>query len=271
VKDALYRLHQSSWSAWARRRYREDFAEVERFLLFVGCPRSGHSIVGAMLNAHRDAVVAHELSAPLLILDGCSRDELYSRILARARWFNMRGNRGNYPYEIPGQRQGRFETLRVIGDKRGGLVTRTIADYPDFLERVRSLVGVPLRLVHVVRNPFHNISAISIWHEMSLDEAIDHYFWLWKTTATLDELCAPDELSTLHHEDLIRDPKAVLSSLLGFLDLEAYPGYIDDCARVVFEQPTLTSRRLPWTADLVRRVEQEIRSYAPLEGYSFEP
>ncbi len=148
-KNGVYRLHQSVWSAWARRRYRAELAAVERFLLFVGYPRSGHSIVGALLNAHRDAVVAHELDAPPLIVGGCSRDELFSRILARAYWFNMRGNRANYPYAVPGQWQGRFETLRVIGDKRGGSVTHTLADHPDFFERVRSLVGIPLRLVHV--------------------------------------------------------------------------------------------------------------------------
>ena len=73
-KDGVYRLHQDVWSAWARRRYRQEFAAVERFLLFVGYPRSGHSIVGALLNAHRDAVVSHELDAAPLIAGGCSRE-----------------------------------------------------------------------------------------------------------------------------------------------------------------------------------------------------
>ena len=269
-KDAVYRLHQDVWSTWARRRYREELAMVERFLLFVGYPRSGHSIVGAMLNAHRDAVVAHEVGGVPLILDGCSRDELFSRILARAYWFNMRGNRANYPYGVPGQWQGRFETLRVIGDKRGGSVTRAIADDPDFLDQVRSLVGIPLRLVHVVRNPFENISAISIWHTLSLEESIDFYFRHLETTARLDELCAPEELMMLQHEEMIRAPKAVLSRLLGFLDLEAYPGYLDDCSRVIFDRPTRTSRRVPWTPELVSEVERRIRPYTPVAGYTFE-
>ena len=243
---------------------------MERFLLFVGYPRSGHSIVGAMLNAHRDAVVAHELDAPPLILDGCSRDELFSRILARAYWFNMRGNRANYPYAVPGQWQGRFETLRVIGDKRGGSVTSTLAAHPAFLDQVRSLVAIPLRLVHVVRNPFENISAISIWHTLSLEESIEFYFQHWETTGRLDELCAPEELTVLQHEEMIRDPKAVLSELLGFLELEAYPGYLADCSRVVFDQPTRTSRRVPWTPGLIGEVERRSRAYPPVAAYSFE-
>jgi hypothetical protein len=40
---------------------RSHLAEVERFALFVGYPRSGHSLIGSLLNAHPDMVIAHEL------------------------------------------------------------------------------------------------------------------------------------------------------------------------------------------------------------------
>src|SRR5262245_32956253 len=118
AREGVYQIIQTTRSARLRRRHRADFDRVERFCLFVGYPRSGHSIVGAMLNAHRDAVISHELIVPPLILRGCGRDELFARILARAEWFNMRGNRANYDYRIRHQWQGRFATLRVIGDKR---------------------------------------------------------------------------------------------------------------------------------------------------------
>jgi len=114
-----------------------------------------------MLDAHRHAVISHELDAPRLILAGCDRDELYSRILARAAWFNLRGNRTAYRYQIPNRWQGRFETLRVIGDKGGGWAAQWLGKHPDLLQRIRDTVGVPLRLIHVVRNPFDNVAAIS--------------------------------------------------------------------------------------------------------------
>ena len=77
IRAGTYRLLLDGMSAYARRRYRDDFDRVERFCLFVGYPRSGHSIVGAVLNAHRDAVISHELDAPPLVLGGCTRDDLY--------------------------------------------------------------------------------------------------------------------------------------------------------------------------------------------------
>jgi hypothetical protein len=270
AKAALYRLHHNVWSAWARRRYKEDFDQVATFCLFVGYPRSGHSIVGALLNAHRNAVISHELNAPQLILDGCTRDTLYSRILARAYWFNLRGNTSNYRYQVPNQWQGRFAALQVIGDKRGGAVTRCIGTHPDFLQRLRSVVGVPLRLIHVVRNPFDNISAISVAQALTLEESIDFYFDHCKLTATLNELCAAHELITLRHEAMLRTPAAVLSDLCTFLGLQPDPGYIKDCCRIVFEQPTHARRKVAWSTALVREVEQRARSYPFLDGYGFE-
>jgi hypothetical protein len=141
--DVVYRVQQQASSAVRRRRYRSEFADVQAPCLFVGYPPSGHSMVGACLNAHRDAVVSHELGAQQLVIEECSREVLYSRILARATWFNLRGNRTNCSYEIPNQWQGRFDSLHVVGDKLGGSVTRCIAEHPDFLERLRSLVEVP--------------------------------------------------------------------------------------------------------------------------------
>jgi Sulfotransferase family len=268
--DALYRLHQAAWSAWARRRYREDFERVARFCLFVGYPRSGHSVVGALLNAHRNAVISHELNAPDLILAGCSRDVLYSRILARAYWFDLRGNTSNYSYQVPGQWQGRFEDLRVIGDKRGGAVTRSIAAHDDFLARVRALVGIPLRLIHVVRNPFDNISAISSWHQLSLEDSVEFYFQHCRTTSTLGDRCGTDELITLRHEEVIREPQRVLSRLCDFLGLEPAPEFLEDCARVVFPSPTYSRRKIVWPPAIVRDVERRAREHADLAAYRFE-
>ena len=57
---------------------------------------------------------------------------------------------------------------------------------------------------------------------------------------------------------------------VGFLELEAYPGYLEDCSRVLFDRPTGTRRRAPWTPRLVADVERRIRPYPLLAGYSFE-
>ncbi len=269
-RAAAYGIVHKAHSAWTRRRYRHLYDQVERFCLFVGYPRSGHSIVGALLNAHKDAVISHELIVPPLVLKGLSRDNIYSQIITRANWFNMRGNTTNYKYSVPGQWQGRFETLRVVGDKRGGAVSRSMGDDPGFLQRVRELVGVPLRLIHVVRNPFDNIAAISIWHRMTLEEAVEFYFLHCEGTAKLGEHAQPGEVKSIHHEEFIASPGRILSELCSFLELEVYPGYLDDCCSVLFDKPTFTRRNVNWNGGLIDHVLQRSQGLPFLREYTFE-
>lgn len=267
MRDAAYRLLQHVWSARLARRLQGDFAGVERFCLFIGHPRSGHSIVGTMLEAHPDAVIAHELDAPPLILAGCDRDRLYARIVARSRWFHLRGSRTNYDYRVPGQWQGRYRTLRVIGDKRGGAVTRALGAHPDLLERTRALTGVPLRLIHVVRDPLDNVAAIARWHGMTLDDAAHSYFAHCDTLARSTHLWSPEELLTVKHEDFVGDPDATLRALCAFLELSPEPGWLASCRAVVFPQPTRSGRRVTWPDGLAESIAERASRYAFLASY----
>jgi hypothetical protein len=269
-QEAVYAAIQAVWSAWARRRYRDVFDQVQAFSLFVGYPRSGHSLVGAMVNANRHAVISHELDVSRLFLAGRDRDVVYSRILARAGWFSLRGNRSNYEYQIPNQWQGRFESIRVIGDKGGGWVVQALQQQPNLLERIRSTVQVPLRLIHVVRNPFDNIAAISIWHRFTLDESIDYYFSLCRTISRLPPRVAGIDVITIHHEDFIRSPAPALSRLCAFLGLDADARYLADCCSIVFVEPTNSRRRVSWSVDQVKEIEKRCSRYDFLRGYEFD-
>ena len=47
------------------------FETIQLYCMFVGYPRSGHSLVGTLLDAHPDIVIAHELDALRHIRAGC--------------------------------------------------------------------------------------------------------------------------------------------------------------------------------------------------------
>jgi hypothetical protein len=271
-RQPAYRIGHELLSAADRVWYRRSFDEVERFCLFAGYARSGHSIVGAVLDAHREAVIAHELEVTALVLAGVGREELYARLIARSQWFRWyKGSTSNYDYRIHGGWQGRFARLRVIGDKRGGSAVRTLAEHPDFIDRLSRVVGVPVHVVHVVRNPYDNIAAMSIWHQMTVDEATDHYFSHHDTTSRLNELCGEGRVCTVHHERFVADPAGEIAGLCRFLGLEPYPGYLEACRARVFRAPTYTRLKVPWTAAQVRRVEELSRPHAFLREYGFEP
>src|SRR5688572_9593174 len=68
-------------------------ADVRGYCMFVGYPRSGHSLVGSLLNAHPNVVIAHELDALKYVERGVSRGGLFSLILRRDRRFAEMGRR----------------------------------------------------------------------------------------------------------------------------------------------------------------------------------
>jgi hypothetical protein len=269
MTPVLGALYERAWTSWARWRYRAAFDEVSAFCLFVGYPRSGHSLLGALLNAHRHAVIAHELQAPQLVLAGCDRETLYARILARAAWFDLRGNTSNYAYQVPNQWQGRFENLRVVGDKRGGSAALAIGEHPNLLNRLRVMVGVRLRLIHVVRNPFDNIAAISLWHRLPIEDAVEYYFRLCRI---MEPLVAPDrdDALTVHHEELIRDPETMLARVCGFLGLESDAEYLAACGGITADTPSHTRLRVPWSTAHIDDVGRRAARFPFLSSYTFE-
>lgn len=255
----------------AGRRQRAHFAGVRAFCLFVGHPRSGHSLLGAMLNAHRNAVIAHELDAMSCVREGCSRDALYWLILRRDRRFTAAGSLGSgYRYEIPGGWQGRFESLRVIGDKRGGAASRAFAADPTLLARLRRLVRVPLRLIQVVRNPWDNVATIAARERRSLADASAYYFSLWEAVERLRSELDEDELARVRHEDVIADPAGRLEALCRFLDLPSDPEYLGACASVVWPEPSESRHRVRWPERLREEIAERATRHALLARYRFE-
>jgi hypothetical protein len=64
----------------------DPFPDVQAFCLFVGYSRSGHSLVGALLDAHPEITVAHEANVlELVIEENLSRRVLFETLLENAR------------------------------------------------------------------------------------------------------------------------------------------------------------------------------------------
>jgi hypothetical protein len=251
-------------------------AKLERFCLFVGQSRSGHSVVGTLLNAHRNAVVAHGLDVLDFVRAGVGREDLLLLLLERDRWLAARDRViGGYRYDIPGLWLGDHGAIRVIGDKRAGSTSRYLAADPSLLQRLQEELELPLRIIHHVRNPWDNIS--SIWSRQTMDtertlpETIEHYFDMVEG-AVSGLAAAPPGTRWLRtfHEELIADPKAVLAGLCDLLELEVDAAYLTACAAFVHPSPRRTRDQAPWRPALIEQVGERARTFDFLARYRFD-
>jgi hypothetical protein len=244
--------------------------DVETLCLFIGYPRSGHSLVGSLLDAHPEMAIAHELDALFYLKHGFHPREILYLMLEVSRFHGEIGRRwGEYSYEVPGQWQGRHRQLRIIGDKKGGMTTMRIARRPQLLTEVMTRFGKRKRFIHILRNPFDNIAAM-VQKGQSLNGAIDEYFMLLRTNRAIIKGIGPENAATLYHEDIVADPKAELARLCAFLGVETPSDYLDACASIVFPAPRHPRHKIAWPADIIRTLERRIAAKPMLDRYGFE-
>ena len=98
---------------------------VETFVLFIGYPRSSHSLVGAILDAHPEIIIPHEynlvgkwksLSKVAAPNKYSLFHELHSLSMSQAQ-FGIRASKNDvrltgeytYTYHVPGLWQGRYQ------------------------------------------------------------------------------------------------------------------------------------------------------------------
>ncbi|MEA5619324.1 hypothetical protein VB711_15960 [Cronbergia sp. UHCC 0137] len=136
--------------------------DIKTYCLFIGYPRSGHSLIGALLNAHPNMIIAHELGDLKYAYLGFRRWQLYYLLMKKAQWASKKDiTLGGYNYYVPSQWQGKVNQLQVIGDKQGeGTILRISANC-GHLQQLRQIINVQIKFIHIMRNPYDNISTIS--------------------------------------------------------------------------------------------------------------
>jgi len=274
LKGLLRDLRDSSKGVVPAVRERKEFRSIDTYCGFLGHGRSGHSLIGALVNAHPNAVLSHELHAFRFVKRQVPRSILFGLIVERDHWFSVKkgANWWGYSYEVPGQWQGRWKTLRVIGDKKGGQTTKLLTDNPHLLQRLRKTVGVPVRFLWVVRNPYDNIATkYRRPVQLPLEEWTRRYFEGLNTVEKLIETeFGPGELLILRIEDFIRGPDHGMDAICGFLGLDAQPGYREACTSVVFPEVSRTRDQVTWTPELLKRMQEGIDGSPYLRGYDYE-
>ena len=253
-------------------RTRRLVTDVERWCFFVGYARSGHTLVGSLLDAHPEIVISNELDAFRYLDHGFGRRQIYGLVLWHERVYGY-GKQG-FDYSVPGGHQGTASRLRVIGDKRGAATGFRLAGDVTLIDRARRTTGVPIRAIQHSRNPFDVIAtnATVESHDGTprLVEAI-RWFGMWSRNLEVARgaLRADEQLET-RHERLVAAPVDELRRITAYLGVEAGPEYLERCGASVWESPRRSRHSVAWTDDQVDEVDALIRRYPWLDGYSFD-
>ncbi|XP_062516892.1 uncharacterized protein LOC134192206 [Corticium candelabrum] len=270
-----------------------DFRAMKSVLLFIGYPRSGHTLVSALLDAHPHVALANEY-------DLFYKWSMFTETQKRAKFIyselyrssvdaptSRDVDKGNaaWNYSVPHQWNGRYDQyVEVIGDKKGGGTTRMLSSVrsTDVVDELKRAVNVPVRFLHVIRNPYDNIATMAIRSVVNrkfisegkvlndtglVAKAIKSYFSLVKQNDALRSHLKPLDV---HSADVTRNPRQALKQICDFVNITCNAEYLKDCASIVFARPSRTRENVVWTAGMKANVEHNLKKYAFLSRYSFD-
>lgn len=273
-KAYLARLYVSSYLT--ARLNSAAVTHVNTLCLFIGHNKSGTSMLGALLDAHPNVILSDEVDALKYIDAGFDRSQLFHVLIRASRRELIKGRvtarrLGGYSWHVPGQWQGRYRSLSVVGDSTSGTSTRKLFNDPTLLPKLQKRLGrsVEAKFILVIRNPFDPITFIMIRGGRSFENAIAHYFDNCDMVMALRDRIGGDRLLPMRYESFIERPRAELTAVCHFLGLNAPDDYLDACTSILHSQPEKGRHLIPWDKKQIQAVEARIKDYDFLQGYSF--
>ena len=150
-----------------------------------------------------------------------------------------------YSLAVDGLHQGMYDSyIVVIGDKMGGDTSVVYfidpTKFEQRLNKLHSIINIPFKVFHVIRNPFDNIATIALYEHIrfqdnkfamikSINEtlrldpklissAINYFFLRYQAAEDIKQRFNLDTME-IHNKDFIANPKMTIQRMCVFLDV----------------------------------------------------
>jgi hypothetical protein len=264
---------------WNPVRHRHKFKDLEHFCMFVGYPRSGHSIIGAMLDAHSEMSISHEVHVLKILDEGTTKWRIFLEILKRSKNQAATGRIQNiYSYQIDNQYQGKYTKLKIIGDKKGGGSALMLAEKPELLNELQEMIALPIKLIHITRNPFDAISTSLIrrhekrekpYSKKQLEKEIEEFFIKAQSIKNIKEN-STFKMFEMTQELFISDIEKNLKDLCNFLGVKTSDDYLNSCTEITNSIPNKSRFDVAfWEDDLIGDTLVKMRKFDFFQSYTF--
>ena len=230
-----------------------DLTKLKYFVSFISMSGSGHSLLSSMIDAHKNAIVSRECCIFRRVVKKGNSNRLNLETIIRSSekyTSNGRLHKGSKTsHLVPGQFNGRAYPLLVIGDKNGYGTASAIIRYNPIPSKIAK---IPIRYIHVYRNPYDTIAYLNNFYSCSIDSVIKRI--LRRLQEIHEALLKIKNYLSIKYEDLITDTKTTLRKVLNYLSLEPYNGFIRSCKEII--NPTLLhfNQNIDWTKDQIFKI-----------------
>ena len=246
----------------------DPHASVQTFFLIIGNARSGSTLLGSVIDGHPQAIIANETIASSTFWRNTTRAAILAEIQENSRLNRESGRTSEgYSYLVK-KRADRSRPVLVMGDKTWNPATLLLHGDHQLLDRLRALLGIPIKIIHAIRNPFDVIATMHARSGATIRNRIAWYFMHCEAVAAIRERMSPEQYLDNYHEDLVLSVDCTLLRLCGFLGLPVIPEHTQAVKELIFVTPKQTRASTLWRPDEVQLVLEGITRFNFLSPYA---
>jgi hypothetical protein len=200
-----------------------DLQRINQLVLFVGHAHSGHSIIGAIMDAHPAMALANEVNIVKAIHEHQLNAQQIKSILlfhslssgSQQHWKNSA-----YIHDIANSTQGQTSRPTVIGDKKAGGSTRIFFRHPALYSSILRTFGEQLRIIFVRRNPLDVVAAYSHYMQQPVSQFhVTRYIENLNTVRQVQKQTPKAQFLEVCQRDFVNNPVACMSRIFAFTGL----------------------------------------------------
>ena len=261
------------------------FSRLQQFVVFIGYPRSGHTLLGSLLDAHPAVTISIEANALHMVQLGYSRRALlwfitfwskFVSIVLKNRW-------SGYSYKVPGGHQGITKHVQIMGDNDANQTSQRFMNDRQLPKALEKRVNIPVKYIHVIRNPFDIITTMhnrkvgnfsrknmktdgnSVYPKV-LHKKSRGFFRKATQVANLLDQKQLDVLN-IYHEDLIQHPERTLLAVLEFLGIQPEAPYLEKSISTIHASSNKSRHTIEWPENSKQEVMHQLASIPFLKEY----
>lgn len=247
------------------------FNNLRSYLLIIGNTRTGSTLLSALLDAHPHMMIANESLASMGFWRVWNKPAILANVWRNSKLnFHTERTQTGYAYNIDYPYSPDADAIRVVGDKIYKPATLMLHGDPGLLDRLQQVLGLPIKVVHPVRNPF---DVIATMHNRSGAPLRDRALWYFSHCNAVSAIKArlpKDMYLDCRHDVLLQQPDQTIAELCRFVGEETPPDYLAACKKVMFNMPRRTRSSVVWDDGLIEDIQRRLADYDFLDGYTFD-
>lgn len=237
--------------------------DIQKYVFILGWPRTGHTLIGDILNLHKNIICSNESCDIFFDLFSLFKTDFIEDVKYKSKILSK--NRIKQIYKK--------NNINIIGNTslKFTFYLNELNRSNDFDYFKNSVYPATTHFLICCRNPFYIISALRLFYNnnerSSLDDCIDFFE---KINNNIINFIENNDYHIIYYDDFVNNNKNEMKNILNFLSLDYNEDYLKYIYSIIDFKKQKKIYKVNWTKKHIRRIYNIINNSEIFKGHNYE-